>query len=114
VAAEREPELDPATILAVAREVSALLRRSETGDATLLTAAEVARRSNVERSWVYAHADELGVIRLGDGPRPRLRFDPAIVAQRLVVAPGRISLTPRSSEMRPRVPLLPIKRRRIR
>ena len=61
--------------------------------APLLTAAQVARRFGVTRSWVYAHADELGVVRLGDGPRPRLRFDPAIVAQVLnptapVIAPG--------------------------
>jgi hypothetical protein len=47
----------------------------------LLTAAEVASRFGVERSWVYAHARELGVIRLGEGPRPRLRFDPAVVEQ---------------------------------
>ena len=49
--------------------------------ATLLTAAQVAARLGVERTWVYAHANELGVVRLGDGPRPRLRFDPAIVAR---------------------------------
>jgi hypothetical protein len=48
----------------------------------LLTAADVARRFSVTRSWVYAHARELGVVRIGDGPRPRLRFDPAVVAQR--------------------------------
>jgi integrase len=48
----------------------------------LLTAADVAWRFNVDRSWVYAHARELGVVRIGDGPRPRLRFDPAVIAQR--------------------------------
>lgn len=37
-------------------------------------AAELARRRAVERDWVYAHARELGAIRLG-GPRGRLRFD---------------------------------------
>jgi hypothetical protein len=112
VAVAREPELDRATILAVAREVSALLRRSPVAGDAPLTAAEVADRLNVERSWVYGHADELGVIRLGDGPRPRLRFDPAIVAQRLVAAPGRISPAPASTDVKGGVPLLPIKRRR--
>lgn len=48
----------------------------------LLTAAEVAARFSVDRGWVYAHANDLGVVKIGDGPRPRLRFDPAVVAQR--------------------------------
>ena len=48
-----------------------------------LTAAEVAEWWGVERSWVYDHAAELGVRRLGSGPRPRLRFDPEEVAERL-------------------------------
>jgi hypothetical protein len=30
---------------------------------------------NVSRGFVYEHADELGAIPLGSGPRPRLRFD---------------------------------------
>jgi hypothetical protein len=29
----------------------------------------------VEPSWVYANANRLGAIRLGAGPKPRLRFD---------------------------------------
>jgi hypothetical protein len=49
----------------------------------LLSAAEVARWWGVERSWVYSHAAWLGVRRLGTGPRPRLRFDPEEVAERL-------------------------------
>jgi hypothetical protein len=31
--------------------------------------------------FIYAHADELGAIRLGAGSRPRLRFDPAVVRE---------------------------------
>lgn len=42
---------------------------------TLVDAAEVAQRFGFERAWVYSHADELGAVRLGDGARPRLRFD---------------------------------------
>ena len=38
-------------------------------------AAELARVLGVARSWVYAHSAELGAVRLGDGPRSRLRFD---------------------------------------
>ena len=41
----------------------------------LLTATDVADMLAVSRSWVYDHADELGAVRLGTGPRPRLRFD---------------------------------------
>lgn len=49
----------------------------------LIDAAEVARRLGCSRDHVYAHADELGAVRVGTGPRPRLRFDPAILAARL-------------------------------
>lgn len=41
----------------------------------LVSAADVARRFGVTAEWVRDHADELGAVRLGDGPRPRLRFD---------------------------------------
>jgi hypothetical protein len=41
----------------------------------LLTAGELASWLNVEQSFVYEHADELGAMRLGSGPRARLRFD---------------------------------------
>jgi hypothetical protein len=51
----------------------------------LADAAEVARRLRVHENWVYAHADELGVIRLGDGHKARLRFDLGRVARALGV-----------------------------
>ncbi len=41
----------------------------------LLTADELATELGVERGWVYRHAQELGAVRLGDGPQGRLRFD---------------------------------------
>lgn len=41
----------------------------------LLTPAQVASRYGVSRTWVYAHAKELGAVRLGNGPKARLRFD---------------------------------------
>lgn len=100
-----EAPLDRATLEAIAHEVADLLRRESPGERALLTAGQVAARFGVDRSWVYAHAHELGVVRLGFGRRPRLRFDPAVVAQRLltqrpaVVAPA--STTP--------APLLPIR-----
>lgn len=42
----------------------------------LLTAAELAVDLGVRRSFVYEHADDLGAVRLGEGSKPRLRFDP--------------------------------------
>jgi hypothetical protein len=47
-----------------------------------LLAAEVAQ-ARVTRAWVYAHAEELGAIRLGSGPKPRLRFAPDLLGERL-------------------------------
>lgn len=41
----------------------------------LVDAATVARSLGVSRETVYAHAEELGAVRVGAGTRPRLRFD---------------------------------------
>jgi hypothetical protein len=41
----------------------------------------------VDRSWIYAHANELGAWRLGSGPKARLRFDLEEVRRRLSVCP---------------------------
>jgi hypothetical protein len=105
--------LDAESIRAIAEEVADLLaRRGEPGP--LLTAGQVASRFSVDRRWVYDHAAELGVVRLGAGSRPRLRFDPAVVAQHLLAdapPPGRLAIQPTSA---PPAPLLPIRRRSLR
>ena len=44
-----------------------------------LDAAEVSRRLGFTREWVYGHASELGAVRIGQGPRPRLRFPPTVL-----------------------------------
>jgi hypothetical protein len=89
--------LDAVSVDAIAERVADLLadqivdraagliadRIEGAGSPDLIDAAEVARRFGVARSWVYEHAEDLGAIRLGDGDRPRLRFDAAIVAERL-------------------------------
>ena len=96
----------PVDLQALAREVARLLR-ADTAASSLLTANQVARRFNVARTWVYAHADELGAIRLGTGSRPRLRFDQAVVAQALAASSGR--RRPRRAAAAPTgAPLLPI------
>ena len=38
-------------------------------------AQHLAGELGVDRGWVYANAERLGAIRLGTGPRARLRFD---------------------------------------
>lgn len=40
----------------------------------LIDAAELAQRIDRSREWVYSNAAALGVVRLGDGVRPRLAF----------------------------------------
>ena len=49
----------------------------------LVDAVEIARLHGKTRSWVYEHAGELGAVRRGSGPRPRLAFSPTRVAERL-------------------------------
>jgi hypothetical protein len=77
----------PEVIDAIARRVLELgsearsSRPAETPD--LLTVADVARRLSVSTSWVYAHKRDLGVLRLGDGPKARLRFDARAVLAEL-------------------------------
>lgn len=44
--------------------------------APLVDASVLAVELGVSRDWVYEHADALGVLRLGNGPKARLRFDP--------------------------------------
>ena len=58
----------------------------------MLSAAEVAELFGVSRRWVYENAEALGAGRLGSGARPRLRFDPDEVAERIDgLAAGRCS-----------------------
>lgn len=63
-------------IEAIAERVVELLQApvDTTGPVRLVDAAEVARRLGVDRGWVYAHAGQLGAIRLGTRTG-RLRFD---------------------------------------
>lgn len=49
----------------------------------LLTTADVADLLAVSAEWVREHATEFGAIRVGDGPRGELRFEPARVTEAL-------------------------------
>lgn len=72
--------LSDAEIEAVATRVADLLKEQQP-DAELVDAAAIARLFGVSRDFVYQHADELGAVRLGDGPKARLRFDPTRVGR---------------------------------
>jgi hypothetical protein len=74
----------------------------------------------VEPSFIYSHAAELGAMRLGTGPRARLRFDLEDVKRRISCQTGRESVEPdaasqaasrrrRRRSMGTNVPLLPIR-----
>jgi hypothetical protein len=91
MAAESASLAEARLVDAIARRVVELLEggRARTGGAgagaraasACLTVSQVAARYRVSRSWVYAHQRELGAMRLGQGPRARLRFDAAVVAE---------------------------------
>ena len=109
-----EIELSDSCIQAIARRVVELLEQRP-GAPGLVDAAELARRLGVTRAWVYEHATELGAIRLGSGPSPRMRFDPeeAIAAMK-PAEPQLQAPTSKRTPSRPRwtperpVPLLPV------
>lgn len=82
----------------VAERVLTELQTERPLAAPLLTADEVARAYSVKASWVRENADSLGVIRLSDGPRARLRFDPDVIAERMTRSSG--SKTSRVSKNR--------------
>jgi hypothetical protein len=75
-------QLDSASVESVARRVVELLR-GESVAGERIDAAEVARLFGCSRDWVYANADRLGAVRLGDGPKARLRFDLATAKELL-------------------------------
>lgn len=111
-------KLDPEAVEAIARRVVVLLEEKGLRQRELIGAAELAKRLGVDRSWVYTHAIELGAVKLGNGPRARLRFDPEI-AERVLRKLGEASATDppaRSGERadrsrwsrRPEVKLLPV------
>jgi hypothetical protein len=78
--------LDTESVKAIAHRVAEILRGEDVA-AELVDAAEIARRCNLSRDYVYSNAERLGAVKLGDGPRARLRFDPATVAERLSAQP---------------------------
>jgi len=74
-------DLTPQAVEQVATRVAQLLRHDQQTHADTpaqtgwMTAKELAAHLKLNPAWVYEHADELGAIRTGDGPKARMRFD---------------------------------------
>jgi hypothetical protein len=71
----------------IAERLVELLPRHVSGEG-LIDAAEVGRRLGISRSTVYEKAEELGAVRIGQGRRARLRFDPQRVVTQLAARNG--------------------------
>jgi hypothetical protein len=80
----------------VAQRVLERLDPTTSVPSVTLDAAAIARRYGVTAAWVREHADRLGAMRLGDGPRPRLRFDVERVAA--AMASGQVNRRPDEPE----------------
>ena len=77
---------DNEEIAAVAERI-AQLAVSALPNVGLIDAQELADELGVARDWVYANAQRLGGVRLGDGPRARLRFDVELARRALASGP---------------------------
>jgi hypothetical protein len=98
---------DPAFVDAVARRVVEMLR--EEGELPLegprlVTVAQVRDEFGVSADWLHANAEALGAIRLGSGPRARLRFDRTTIAERIatLASDGRRTRSARGHRKRAR------------
>jgi hypothetical protein len=80
--------LDREDIEAVAKRVVDLLEERHTS-VGLVDAKTLAQLLGVTPEWVRDHADELGALRLGDGPRARMKFDVAEARERIKSQFGR-------------------------
>lgn len=75
--------LTDADVEAIAARVVQMLDRPPPAAEAMVGVAELARLLDVSRGFIYAHADDLGVVRMGKGTRARLRFDPEVARTRL-------------------------------
>lgn len=87
-------DLDALADLVAERVVARLTAAPPAAAAALVDAATLAAELGVTRGYVYANADDLGAVRLGDGPRARLRFDLTAARARFTCSPSRRSSGP--------------------
>ncbi len=111
-----EVDLSPRSLDALAGRIAELLGgRRPAPIARLLDTRELAEVLGVRPRWVHEHASELGAIRLGEGPRAPLRFDPEEVIARLPRHPdGTAPAAPRRDSLSARHRARVLARRRSR
>ena len=76
-------DLTPQAIEQIATRVATLVHRQqqqqEQGQTEqelgMVTVSQLAKYLKLNPAWVYEHANELGAIRIGKGPKARIRFD---------------------------------------
>jgi hypothetical protein len=103
-------DLPAVTIDAIARRVVELLDDQLAGakePAALIDVGELARRTGISRTWIYTHALDLGAIRLGSGPKARLRFNPDTVERLLTAGHPQAVKTAAATARRRRTPSPP-------
>jgi hypothetical protein len=117
---ERLAEAVAARILEVLRPVLEAVAGGAPS-AALVDASTLAQQLGVSRQFVYEHAEELGVLRLGAQGRPTLRFDLEAARrtrQRTAGDRSQPQVRPTATaERRPRLPaprLLPVRNGRVR
>lgn len=72
---QRNDRLHPDDIALIADAVAERLRHSMPVGPELLDSAAVAQLLGMGVDWVRLNAERLGAVRLGTGPKARLRFD---------------------------------------
>jgi hypothetical protein len=103
-----------AVAVAVADKLAARLALPGPPADGLVGVAEVAKRIGMGEQWVREHADELGGRRIGNGEKPRHRFDLAEVERRMAREADLPKPTPVRHRRRPSsggVDLLPVRGR---
>jgi hypothetical protein len=112
-------DLTPQAVEQVATRVAALLHRQQQKQGQteqepgMVTVSQLAKYLKLNPAWVYEHADELGAIRIGSGPKARIRFDfqtakAALRQQRANETPAPVPVKPRKSRRRPTPPAAPL------
>lgn len=81
---------DVEEIEAVAEHLAELVASTPPPMVGLIDARDLAEQLGVARDWVYANAERLGGVRLGNGPRARLRFDAERAREALAASAGDI------------------------
>jgi len=97
--------LDATTIAALAASIADELEQRQVERSRWTTSEAVAAHLGVEREYVYQHAAELGAVRLGKGPKGRLRFRldrvDELLAARAPCLAGRVSLKEQTPPVEP-------------